>query len=210
MTYDFEITDADIGRNLGVPDGYLVSLGMLTAPVYEVPTWDEGRMHWRTGYLELCGSRANRSLISWSPGQNGAAIGSPADRRRRQDHPRDAGARRIARLRGRPHGAVRSSRRSIHHHVERHPLCSRASTGHRHSRMVDASGADHGGGQRRSAEAAWDCAQGGSDFRGGAARHRGRLKMPQHRMRMTTAEAERLFYVAIVKHAAALAGRGGR
>lgn len=78
MTYDFEITDADIGRNLGVPDGYLVSLGMLTAPVYEVPTWDEGRMHWRTGYLELCGSRANRSLISWSPGQNGAAIGSPA------------------------------------------------------------------------------------------------------------------------------------
>ena len=34
--------------------------------------------------------------------------------------------------------------------------------------------------------------------------------MPQHRMRMTTAEAERLFYVAIVKHAAALAGRGGR
>ena len=61
--FDFEISDADIGRNLGVPDGFLVNLGMAASPMYEVPTWHEGRMHWRTGYLELRGSRAVRSLI---------------------------------------------------------------------------------------------------------------------------------------------------
>ena len=51
---------------------------MLTSPVYEVPCWTEGNRHWVSGYLELRGSRAVRSLISWSPAQNGLVIGTPS------------------------------------------------------------------------------------------------------------------------------------
>jgi hypothetical protein len=34
---DFTITAADVGRALGVPDGYLVNLAMTQGPAYETP-----------------------------------------------------------------------------------------------------------------------------------------------------------------------------
>jgi hypothetical protein len=35
---DFTITAADVGRALGVPDGYLVNLVMTQGPAYETPS----------------------------------------------------------------------------------------------------------------------------------------------------------------------------
>jgi hypothetical protein len=52
---DYQITDADIGRDLGVPDGYLVRLRRTRAPTpsHQTPDYDEGRRIWKSAYLQL-------------------------------------------------------------------------------------------------------------------------------------------------------------
>jgi hypothetical protein len=54
---DFTIIAADVGRALGVPDGYLVNLAMTQGPAHETPSLDEGKQKFTSGYFVLRGSR---------------------------------------------------------------------------------------------------------------------------------------------------------
>jgi hypothetical protein len=60
---DFTITAADVGRALGVPDGYLVNLVMTQGPAHETPSVDEGKQKLTSGYFVLRGSRDWRDLV---------------------------------------------------------------------------------------------------------------------------------------------------
>jgi hypothetical protein len=74
-TTTFTVTDADVGQVLGVPDGYLTDLTMTTPPpVYETPSFDEGRQVWTAGYFVLRGSNDVRDIVSISPQTNGGAF----------------------------------------------------------------------------------------------------------------------------------------
>jgi hypothetical protein len=64
---DFTITAADVGRALGVPDGYLVNLAMTQGPAHETPSLDEGKQKFTSGYFVLRGSRDWRDLVCVSP-----------------------------------------------------------------------------------------------------------------------------------------------
>jgi hypothetical protein len=64
---DFTITAADVGRALGVPDGYLVNFVMTQGPAYETPSVDEGNQKFASGYFVLRGSRDWRDLVCVSP-----------------------------------------------------------------------------------------------------------------------------------------------
>jgi hypothetical protein len=64
---DFTITAADVGRVLGVPDGYLVNLAMTQGPAYETPSFDESKQKFTSGYFVLRGSRDWRDLVCVSP-----------------------------------------------------------------------------------------------------------------------------------------------
>jgi hypothetical protein len=73
-TTDFVLTDADVGRALGVPDGYLVSLSMTQSGGFDgSPRFDEGKQIWISGYFVLRGSLDLRDLICVSPQSGGAA-----------------------------------------------------------------------------------------------------------------------------------------
>jgi hypothetical protein len=84
--FDFTITDADMGRSLGVPDGYLVTLirtKATTAGTNEMPQFSEATQNWKAGYFVLRGSRDNRNLFAIAPSDSlpshvwarGASIG---------------------------------------------------------------------------------------------------------------------------------------
>ena len=74
---NFTITDADVGRSLGIPDGYLVSLSMSQPPsAYEVPSFNEGRQCWVAGRFVLRGSRDFRDSICCDPFNDGASAKS--------------------------------------------------------------------------------------------------------------------------------------
>ena len=62
-TFDYQITDANIGDVLPVADGFLVTLTRTKAGPYEVAQWSEGKQQWLTGHLVLRGSRDIRDLI---------------------------------------------------------------------------------------------------------------------------------------------------
>jgi hypothetical protein len=68
---DFTITAADVGRLLGVPDGYLVNLAMIQGPMNETPSFDEGKQKLTSGYFVLRGSRDWRDLVCVSPVNGG-------------------------------------------------------------------------------------------------------------------------------------------
>ena len=72
--FDFTVDETSICQTIGPPDGLLVSLIMRAAPIYEVPDWNQGTMKWRSGYLQLRGSRDTRDLICVNPAQNGMAF----------------------------------------------------------------------------------------------------------------------------------------
>jgi hypothetical protein len=55
-TFDFTVTEANIGQVIGPADGFLVNLTMTTPPVHEVPRWNEGSQKWVSGYFVLRGS----------------------------------------------------------------------------------------------------------------------------------------------------------
>jgi hypothetical protein len=66
-TFDFTLTDADIGTVLPVPNGFLVSLIKTQAPppgAGELPQWDAGRMRWKAGRFALKASGDHRCLVS--------------------------------------------------------------------------------------------------------------------------------------------------
>jgi hypothetical protein len=63
---DFTITAADVGRALGVPDGYLVNFVMTQGPAYETPSVDEGKQKFASGYL-CCAEAAIGGTSSASP-----------------------------------------------------------------------------------------------------------------------------------------------
>jgi hypothetical protein len=72
---NFTLTDQDVGRDLGMPDGYLVSLSMTAPPApYITPEWDESRLCWKSGCFVLRGSLAFRDSVCVSPQTNGAAM----------------------------------------------------------------------------------------------------------------------------------------
>lgn len=60
---DFTITASDVGRLLGVPDGYLVNLAMIQGPV----NFCEGKRKFNSGYFVLRGSRDWCDLVCVSP-----------------------------------------------------------------------------------------------------------------------------------------------
>jgi hypothetical protein len=70
---DFTITAADVGRLLGAPDGYLVNLAMIQGPVNEMPSFDEGKRKFTSGYFVLRGSRDWCDLVCISPVYGGYA-----------------------------------------------------------------------------------------------------------------------------------------
>ena len=76
-TFDFVLTEADIGRDLGVPDGYLVNL-MRTKrpnPSYQIPDYDMGRRRWKSAYFQLraTGESMDTVCMSSQDGGGGAA-----------------------------------------------------------------------------------------------------------------------------------------
>jgi hypothetical protein len=64
---DVTITAADVGRLLGVPDGYLVNLAMTQGPGNQTLSFDEGKQKFSSGYFVLRGSRDWRDLVCVSP-----------------------------------------------------------------------------------------------------------------------------------------------
>jgi hypothetical protein len=54
--FDFQITDADMGRVLAPADGFLVNLMRTKAGVFDPPQWDPGRQCWKNGRFVLRGS----------------------------------------------------------------------------------------------------------------------------------------------------------
>ena len=68
---DFTITAADVGRLLGVPDGYLVNLAMIQGPVTEPPSFDEVKQKLDSGHFVLRGSRDWGDLVCVSPVSGG-------------------------------------------------------------------------------------------------------------------------------------------
>ena len=70
---DFTITVADVGRALGVPDGYLINLAMTQGPTYETPSVDKGKQKFNSDHFVLRGSRDWRDLVCVSPACGGYA-----------------------------------------------------------------------------------------------------------------------------------------
>jgi hypothetical protein len=65
---EFTLTDADMGRALGVPDGFLVNLSVTAVPKgYEAPEWNPGTQRWTRGYLQLRGSGDSQNIFCASP-----------------------------------------------------------------------------------------------------------------------------------------------
>jgi hypothetical protein len=63
MMYDFQISDADVGRNLGVADGFLINLIMTQPPtVYETPDHNPATQQFKSGYFTLRGSGDTQNL----------------------------------------------------------------------------------------------------------------------------------------------------
>jgi hypothetical protein len=63
-TFDYTISDANIGSVLPVTDGFVVNLTRTQAGPYDLAQWDEGRGVWKTGRLVLQGSRDYKPLIT--------------------------------------------------------------------------------------------------------------------------------------------------
>jgi hypothetical protein len=64
---DFTITAADVGRALGVPDGYLVNLAMTQGPAYETPrrvwlAWPISSL--RSHVADIAGRRATATATA--------------------------------------------------------------------------------------------------------------------------------------------------
>jgi hypothetical protein len=87
-TYDFTLTEADIGTVIGPPSGFLVSLIKTQAPptTDELPQWDAGRMRWKAGRFVLKASGDYQCLVSlaltdtlpsktWASGASFAYVG---------------------------------------------------------------------------------------------------------------------------------------
>jgi hypothetical protein len=71
-TTNYVITDADVGRVLPITDGFLTNLTMTAPPpVYEVPSFDEGKQIWTAGYFVLRGSGDNRDAVCINPAGGG-------------------------------------------------------------------------------------------------------------------------------------------
>ena len=63
-TTNYVITDADVGQVLPITDGFLTNLTMTAPPpVYEVPSFDEGKQIWTAGYFVLRGSGDYRDTV---------------------------------------------------------------------------------------------------------------------------------------------------
>jgi hypothetical protein len=68
MKTDYTITDADVGRVLDVPDGFLVNISQTKSQArYEIPSFDEGKQIWTAGYFVLRGSLDVRDAFCASP-----------------------------------------------------------------------------------------------------------------------------------------------
>lgn len=63
--FDFTITEANVGQTIGPENGFVTRLVRDRAPIYETPTFDEGRQVWTRGYLQLRGSRDVRDLVCY-------------------------------------------------------------------------------------------------------------------------------------------------
>ena len=75
-TFEFTITDADVGRLLDPPDLFLVSLIMTSPPLpsFETPSWNSGRQAWNNAYFSLQGEHDFKPLFSMSPQSGGGSL----------------------------------------------------------------------------------------------------------------------------------------
>ena len=74
-TTNYVITDADVGRVLPITDGFLTNLTMTAPPpVYEVPSFDEGKQIWTAGYFVLRGSGDYRDTVCINPRAAAASL----------------------------------------------------------------------------------------------------------------------------------------
>jgi hypothetical protein len=72
-TFDFTVTEANIGEVIGPSDGYLVNLAMTTpASAHEVPDHDPARQCFTSGYFTLQSERGLRPLINVQPANGDA------------------------------------------------------------------------------------------------------------------------------------------
>ncbi len=62
-TFDFQITDADIGRTLDPPDGFIVNLKRTQAGVREASQFSASKQQWVVGRFVLRGAREFRDLM---------------------------------------------------------------------------------------------------------------------------------------------------
>jgi hypothetical protein len=70
--FDFVIDDQSVGQTIGPQDGFLVSLVVTQPPLkYVVADWDEGKMQWKSGYLQLRGSGDSQNIFCSNPHQWG-------------------------------------------------------------------------------------------------------------------------------------------
>jgi hypothetical protein len=71
-TTNYVITDADVGQVLPITDGFLTNLTMTAPPpVYETPSFDEGKQIWTAGYFVLRGSGDYRDTVCINPASGG-------------------------------------------------------------------------------------------------------------------------------------------
>ena len=74
-TFDYTLTDQDVGRVLPIADGYLVALSMTTPPlVHEVLDYDPATQQFTSGYFTLKGEGDLRNLINVQPATTAGAF----------------------------------------------------------------------------------------------------------------------------------------
>lgn len=74
-TFDYTLTDADIGRVLPITNGFLVTLTRTKAGPYEVAQWSEGKQQWLTDIWCL---EAVATSAIWFASTRNMAVAGPA------------------------------------------------------------------------------------------------------------------------------------
>jgi hypothetical protein len=70
-TFDFTLTDADMGRVLTPADGFVVKLRRTKVGPYDPPSFSEAKQQFTTGRFVLRGSRDFRNLVCIDTGSGG-------------------------------------------------------------------------------------------------------------------------------------------
>ena len=75
MKTTYTIDTTSIGQTLPVTNGFVTDIKMMTPPVYEVPSFDEGRQCWVSACFVLRGSHDIHDLVCVAPACNGWEFG---------------------------------------------------------------------------------------------------------------------------------------